>query len=161
MFLSDIISHANTESNLSLPNNVDIPSPVSPDSLASSTSRTSPVSLASPTSLASSASFSSPQELNTDTDSSKYVAKLPYRKRKKDIAANVDLMLVNTLKEMNAAPKSTPISSPDVGKTMDNKDSEHMFCQSLVQQLKSLPAQKNKLARIKIQQVLYDIEFSD
>ena len=89
---------------------------------------------------------------------------MPYRKRKKDssYAEKVDLILVDTLKKMQKPRNFDQPLSNEKEKEKDTKtDSETLFCQSLVDQLKALNARKNKLARIKIQQILFEIEFEE
>lgn len=41
----------------------------------------------------------------------------------------------------------------------DNKDEDSLYCRSLVPILKDLPVKKRRLAKIKISQLLYDLEF--
>jgi len=47
-------------------------------------------------------------------------------------------------------------------KKEDNmSDSDFLFCVSLVHRLKTLPPRKNRLARMKIEQLLFEIEYGD
>ena len=41
----------------------------------------------------------------------------------------------------------------------EEDDSDVYFCKSLTGRLKSLPAKKNRLTRIKIEEVLFNLEF--
>ena len=59
----------------------------------------------------------------------------------------MDTALVQTLQRVNR-PKEA-------------KDADELFCLSLVDSLKALPKQKNALAKIKIQQVLYELQFEN
>ena len=41
------------------------------------------------------------------------------------------------------------------------EDADTLFCKSLISTLQNLPPRKNRQAKIKLQQVLYEIEFDD
>lgn len=146
-FLSDVISNAETESNVTIPNNQ-----------AKSNNQTVANNQSIPSNQLNESivgkAASTPNELSTP------VIKMPYRKRKKDssYAEKVDLILVDTLKKMQKPRNFDQPLSNEKEKEKDTKtDSETLFCQSLVDQLKALNARKNKLARIKIQQILFEI----
>ena len=64
----------------------------------------------------------------------------------------VDTLLVKTLKDMQGP--QTPVGVLD-------EDEATLFCKSLVPVLRKLPARKNRLANLKINQLLFDIEFGD
>ena len=84
------------------------------------------------------------------------------KKQREDLANNVDLMLVDSLKDVSAICSSLPRSDRD-GKNdhYDYNDTDALFCKSLIPNLKSLPGKKNKQAKIKIQQLLYQLEFDE
>ena len=42
-----------------------------------------------------------------------------------------------------------------------NNNKDMWFCQSLAPLLKKMPARQNRLAKIKINQLLFDMEFND
>ena len=73
-------------------------------------------------------------------------------KQRAKIGYAVDAMLVKTLKDMEKP------SIPAVSETID---ADTLFCKSLIPNLKELPAKKNRQAKLKIQQVLYDLEFEE
>ena len=60
----------------------------------------------------------------------------------------VENFLISSIKE-----KNNPASK--------NEDSDELFCRSLVQPLKRLSPKTNQLARIKIQQLLFELEYND
>ena len=65
----------------------------------------------------------------------------------------VDVMLLQTLKNLD--------NNPSEDTKMDENDPDVMFCRSLINRLKELPKKKNSLARMKIEEVLFKIEFDD
>jgi hypothetical protein len=74
-------------------------------------------------------------------------------KSRAEMAFAVDTLLVKTLQDMqDPSSKSTSV--------VDN-DEDMLFCQSLVPLLKKMPARQNRLAKIKINQLLFDLEFND
>ena len=80
------------------------------------------------------------------------------RKRKQsmiDSDESADLLLVKALdKHLNQAPEQ---SQP----RPQEEEDDRLFCLSLVKTLKNLNGKKNALAKLKIQQVLFDIQFED
>ena len=75
-------------------------------------------------------------------------------KGKSDISlAMVDSMLVKALGDLDKKEKNS-VDPEEI-------DGDVSFCQSLVPILKSLTQRKNRQAKLKIQQVLYDLEFED
>ena len=71
-------------------------------------------------------------------------------------------------KEGSCKDEQSSISSLDCAisdylcqQNSQKNDADTMFCQSLVPILSSLPPKKNRRAKIDIQQLLYDIEFSE
>jgi len=67
-----------------------------------------------------------------------------------DTNKKVDLEIIKSIKNLNQT------SAPGVQK---EESSNSLFCKSLVAYLDVLPPEKNMLARIKIQQVLFDIKY--
>ncbi|XP_028396781.1 uncharacterized protein LOC114532138 [Dendronephthya gigantea] len=78
------------------------------------------------------------------------IANTPAKRSKSraEMAFAVDTMLVKTLKDMQEP-------------TVTDQDEDLLFCKSLVPILKKMPARQNRLAKIKINQLLFDIEFND
>ena len=80
----------------------------------------------------------------------------PYRKAKVKQTkeeTSTDLMIKDTVSNIG---KFTEQLSKQ-----DEYDSDTLFCKSLIGRLKSLPMKKNRLARKKIEDVLYEIEFPE
>jgi hypothetical protein len=73
-------------------------------------------------------------------------------KERAEIGFVVDTMLVKTLKDME---------KPNIPAVSETTDADTLFCKSLIPTLKGLPAKKNRQAKLKIQQVLYDLEFGE
>ncbi|XP_057292354.1 uncharacterized protein LOC130615750 [Hydractinia symbiolongicarpus] len=84
-------------------------------------------------------------------------------KRKKKLASDVDVMLINSLKDVSAVCSniSKPVEPTPTNVREEKNDADHLFCMSLIPVLKSLPAVKNRQARLKIQEVLFKIEFGE
>ena len=61
---------------------------------------------------------------------------LSKRPSKKDASASVDLMLIQTLKEMESSAPKHLVQQQHQSPTIDKSDSDSLFCQSLVEQLK-------------------------
>lgn len=71
---------------------------------------------------------------------------LPLRKRLRfSISEELERELLRELKKEKTTPPTT--------------DEDDLFGQSIVATLKKLPAQQKGLAKVKMQQVLYDIQF--
>jgi hypothetical protein len=67
------------------------------------------------------------------------------------MAYAVDTLLVKTLQDIQASTsKSSTVGDDDI-----------LFCKSLVPVLKEMSARQNRLAKIKINQLLFEIEFND
>ena len=73
-------------------------------------------------------------------------------KERAQLGYAVDTMLAKTLMDMER-PNIPAVSEPT--------DADTLFCKSLIPTLKELPAKKNRQAKLKIQQVLYDLEFEE
>ena len=71
-------------------------------------------------------------------------------KSRAEMAYAVDALLVKTLQE-----------PPSKSTTGEDNDEDMLFCKSLVPQLKKMPARQNRLAKIKINKLLFDMEFND
>ena len=67
---------------------------------------------------------------------------------------------MESLKNVNDTVK-TKTEQSFVRSQNDNIDTDMHFCKSLVLSLKALSLKKNSLARMKIQKVLFDIEFGE
>ena len=67
---------------------------------------------------------------------------------------------MESLKNVNDTVK-TKTEQSFVRSQNDNIDTDMHFCKSLVLSLKALSLKKNTLARVKIQKVLFDIEFGE
>ena len=75
-----------------------------------------------------------------------------YRKEKKS-SVEIDPVEEYLIKEL-AGSKKEPTPEQE-------KDAEDLFCLSIVPTLKRLPPKKRQLAKLKIQQLLFDLEFGD
>ena len=78
-----------------------------------------------------------------------------FRKRKQSTYDDSrDTLLIKTLgKHLEPTNESKQVSP------QEPEDDNRLFCLSLVETLKSLDARENALARLKIQQILFDIKF--
>ena len=77
------------------------------------------------------------------------------RKPKQNMS--IDNLLMQQLQDVNTQVNEIKHNSPkDHG-----DDPDYLFCSSLVSRLKSLPQKKNRLARMKIEQLLFEIEYGD
>lgn len=74
-------------------------------------------------------------------------------KGKSDISLAVDTMLIKTLQNMENNEGSVD--------KKEETDGDSLFSQSLVPILRGLPPKKNRYAKMKIQKLLYDIEFDE
>ena len=63
-------------------------------------------------------------------------------------------MLIEALQQVNREEKT------EETRTNEN-DSDVLFCQSLINRLKGLPLRKNRLAHLKIEEVLFNLEFEE
>ena len=96
------------------------------------------------------------KEICSPTSSSKIS-----KKRKNEETSQMNLLDAAIIQTLNNVQKQTePVKSKQVDKVKD-KDSDKLFCMSLVDTLKNLTPQKNAMARIKIQQVLYEVMFEN
>ena len=78
------------------------------------------------------------------------------RKNRDNLAMQVDSMLVKTLANLHAPHNLAPAKTPS-----EEPDADYLFCNSLTPVLQNLPSKKNRLAKIKIQQLLFGMEFED
>ena len=76
------------------------------------------------------------------------------KRAKQDLGLAVDAMLLSTIKDISQNEKKNT-------ETSINEDADSLFCRSCVDTLKRLPPKKNSEAKMKIQQLLHNIEFSD
>ena len=105
-------------------------------------------------------SLSSPVDRAFESCTSSQTIKTPIPKktRKRHFVDNdnADILLVKALdKHLN----QTESVNPPVKQKQEEVDDNRLFCLSLVETLKGLDPRKNVLARIKIQQVLFDVKF--
>ena len=77
------------------------------------------------------------------------------KKRKGDVSSSdVNQMLIQSIQRDLNAPPPQP-------QRQDEKDSDALFCLSLVQDFKDLPARKKRIARVRIMQVISDMHGDD
>jgi len=76
-------------------------------------------------------------------------------KGRSDLSTSVDKMLIKTLGAMEEKEK---VADSAVN---EQKDSDYLFCNSLVPILRGLPPKKNRYAKMKILQLLYEIEYEE
>ena len=62
---------------------------------------------------------------------------------------------------MNDAVKAITQNQNFVNESNNNTDSDMLFCRSLVDFLRGLTPRKNKISRMKIQRVLFEVELED
>ena len=114
--------------------------------------------------------------LNEDPDDATPVGSIgttrvqPYRKpitsRKKnteDAGYSVDKMLVDSVNNVSEVC-SKMIGNEKEGNRAEKEvleDADTLFCKSLITTIQNLPPRKNRQAKIKLQQVLYEIKFDD
>ena len=77
-------------------------------------------------------------------------------KRKAELGIAVDTMLIKTLQDLGAENKKPSERSVPVDESADS-----LFGRSLITIIGNLTAKKNRYAKMKIQQLLYEIEFDD
>ena len=80
-------------------------------------------------------------------------------KVKADLGLAVDTMLIKTLQGLGPYNEKPTVASTPSQKEEENADS--LFCRSLIPILGNLSGRKNRYAQIKIQELLYEIEFDD
>ena len=74
---------------------------------------------------------------------------------------NWDRKLINSLKDVSGAV-CDKVDVPSKSNNIDElNDPDTLFCKSLVSTLEILPQRKNKQAKIKIQQLLFELEFDE
>ena len=76
-------------------------------------------------------------------------------KGRSDLSTSVDKLLIKTLGAMEEKEK---VADSAVN---EQKHSDYLFCNSLVPILRGLPQKKNRYAKMKIQQLLYEIEYEE
>ena len=80
-------------------------------------------------------------------------------KTKAELGLEVDKMLIKSLQCLGTDNELSTEESVSVQEQEESADS--LFCHSLIPILESLSAKKNRYAKIKIQELLYEIEFDD
>ena len=89
-----------------------------------------------------------------------YFKPISSKEKPKKEESNLDRMLINSLKDVSAV--CDKVAVPSKSNNIDELDDpDTLFCKSLVSTLKSLPPRKNKQAKIKIQQLLFELEFDE
>lgn len=149
VFLRDILSPRETTSHVNLSmTTTSSASLTSPVATAPAISSTGQVFLQSPASHDIFSGESDSQ--STHSSGSDFRAIGNVRKRRNDTkTTNIDALLARSLMD--------DIEKKDE-KNEKIEDSDVLFCQSLVSSLKTLNPKKNKLARIKLMEVLYELE---
>ena len=87
------------------------------------------------------------------------VAETPQTKRKRTSASKEQKDTCND--KQSTSSLDCAISEYLSKQNAQENNADNMFCQSLVPILSSLPAKKNRKAKIEIQKLLFDIEFSE
>ena len=77
-------------------------------------------------------------------------------KRKAELGIAVDTMLIKTLQDLGAENEKPSERSVPVDESADS-----LFGRSFITIIGNLTAKKNRYAKMKIQQLLYEIEFDD
>lgn len=95
--------------------------------------------------------FTPPQSPLVHTENGNETVLAPREKRKK---SNESCERDKILKEINTIEKELRISERD-------ECEDTLFCRSLVPTLRKLSAKKNKIAKIKISQLLFELEFDE
>ena len=139
MFIRDKVANKETSSNLQLPSPNVVETPITQAIVNGQTPIVTPTSINDHT----------PTGLKRKEDLY-YVSTCDKTRRKNEIANNVDLMLLKTVKDID---QNNSAESPE------NTDTH--FCMSLVEQMNKLPKKKNRIARMEFQKILFNLEFSD
>ena len=69
--------------------------------------------------------------------------------------------LKESLNNVNDAVKAIIQNQSFANESNNDTDSDMLFCRSLVDSLRGLTPRKNKIARMKIQKMLFEVEFED
>ena len=80
--------------------------------------------------------------------------------RKRRAGETIDFQLLESMNKVSDAVKTIVGLSVAPGQN-DEIDTDMHFCKSLVSSLKVISPNKNRLARVKIQKVLFEIEFEE
>lgn len=135
MFLNDKISNQETQSNIDISkssnNHESIPSPLSSSSMLSSPS----------------GSFSTDAAADTSTNTRKRSLK-----NKQGMSQRIDLLTLDFLEKA---------SNEKIPKKEDEEDSDLLFFKSLLPSMKNLSRRSNRVARKKIQDIIFELEMSE
>ena len=82
-------------------------------------------------------------------------------KSKRKSEDTIDVQLRESLSNVNDAVKAITQNQNFVNESNNNTDSDMLFCRSLVDFLRGLTPRKNKISRMKIQRVLFEVELED
>ena len=80
------------------------------------------------------------------------------KRKQKNVDSLADEELATTLKKVNQTTELL-ISKELHGESEDDADT--LFCRSIIPTLRNLTPRNNKLAKIKIQQFLFELEFEE
>ena len=79
-------------------------------------------------------------------------------KSKKNSEGIIDVQLRESLNNVNDAVKAITKNQNFTNESNNDTDSDMLFCRSLVDSLRGLTPRKNKIPRMKIQKVLFEVE---
>ena len=82
-------------------------------------------------------------------------------KSKRKSEDTIDVQLRESLSNVNDAVKAITQNQNFVNETNNDTDSDMLFCKSLVDSLRGLTPRKNKIVRMEIQKVLFEVEFEN
>ena len=83
------------------------------------------------------------------------------KKTKEQVSTQMDIQLLKTLHSISESTRATSDDNSANSQPAVEEDEDLLFCRSIVPTLRKLPARKNKLAKMQIQQVLFNIEFDE
>ena len=159
LFIHDKISNHDTTSNIVIPSsphetNFDIQSPMS-----------SPISLTSPSTPNSNSSIRSTHNMGTvqkkrshpDENSTRNVK--CDRKKGQEVTQRLDVLTLDYLERAEKFQKQQLESS--VAENNDENDSDLLFFKSLLSSMKSLTKRNNRIARKKIQDIIFELEMDE
>ena len=140
-FVHDKVLNKDTQSNVSIPSPLNIN--ISSTDNAASTDFTSPLSSGS--------------SVQSEVIGGKRRKSCENESRKMKDTNQMDTQFLKALQDINDSTKS--LSS--VEEKQHVEDDNSLFCRSIIPTLRNLGPRKNKLAKLKIQQILFDLEFDE
>ena len=142
LFIHDKVKNRETESNVNLGDSNEEQEQSSTESIC--TMQTNPSRSSTPTT----------KRANSDEmDGLYYTPTSAKTSKRNELSMQVDAMLVKSLNDLK---EPAPIQPTIVDHT---EDADTHFCKSIIELLKSFAPKQNRLAKMKIQQALFDIEF--